>query len=683
MARQGGDRPDVEALSKSQARARAEELRREIDHHDYRYHVLDDPEISDAEYDALKNELIAIEDRFPDLVTPNSPTRRVGAPPREELGTVDHESPMLSLQAIYQEDEFRRFCENCAKGLGKDRVSLVAEPKYDGVSVELVYDQGELVQASTRGNGRTGEEVTANVRTIHEVLLRLEPKKGTSVPEHLVVRGEVYMDKREFERFNREQERAGERTFANPRNAAAGSLRQLDSRVTARRPLRIYFWEVGATSSRRPDSHWQCLELLGDLGLKTNPRTKRFQAVDQAVAWYRDMEQVRDELSYEIDGCVFKVNNLADRDRLGTRANNPRWAVAWKFPPQRQTTRIRDIRAQVGRTGALTPVADLDPVQIGGVEVTHVSLHNQDEIDRKDVRIGDHVLVERAGDVIPHVVQVVKDRRSGDEKAYHLPDRCPSCGGKVVRPEGDAITRCVNVACPAQRKQQLLHFTGTGGLDVDGFGEKLVDQLIDQGLVESPADLFSLKGEDLTGLERVGEKSAQNLVQGLRESRERVTLSELVYALGISNVGRALAGELAAHFGSLDALLEADKDDLLEVPDAGEQVSAAVHAWLKEKKNVELVKALQQHGLDPKARRTGSRLAGKTIVVTGELESMNRDEAKDAIRRQGGRAAGSVSGNTDYLVVGRDPGTRKTREAQQHGVETIDEDRFLELLGRK
>ncbi|MEJ2721586.1 MAG: NAD-dependent DNA ligase LigA, partial [bacterium] len=441
-------------LSKGDAKKRAAELRKQVNRHDYLYYVEDEPEISDAAYDKFKNELIAIEREFPDLVTPDSPTQRVGGEPNEELGTVHHDTRMLSLQAVYEEKEFRHFCDVCSEKTGKARLSLVAEPKYDGLSVELIYKNGTLATASTRGDGTTGEDVTDNIKTIHEVLLRLRRPKGVSVPKRLVARGEIYMAKKQFESFNRKQKKTHKKTFANPRNAAAGSLRQLDPKVTAGRPLRIFFWEIAPSSSSRPDSHWQCLELMRKLGLKTNPLVERCRSADAAVEWYERMANKRDELDYEIDGCVFKINNLADHDTLGVRATNPRCVIAWKFAPRRETTKIKSIDVSVGRTGALTPVARLDPVHIGGVEVTHATLHNQDEIERLDVAEGDTVLVERAGDVIPHVVKVVKHKARG-RKTYHLPSKCPECRGTVSRPPGEAVTRCTNPSCPARIKQSI------------------------------------------------------------------------------------------------------------------------------------------------------------------------------------------------------------------------------------
>lgn len=673
----------VAEMTKTEAGERAEELREQIRRHDYRYHVLDDPEISDAEYDRLKNELLAIEETYPDLVTDDSPTQRVGGEPQDELGTVAHETPMLSLRSIQEEEQFRRFWDDCLDRLDKDRMSVVAEPKYDGLSVELVYDEGTLVTAATRGDGETGEDVTANVRTIREVLLKLRPSGDVSVPRHLVVRGEVYMEKKEFEEFNREQEKAGKKTFANPRNAAAGSLRQLDPKVTASRPLRVFFWEVAPSSTGRPESQWQCLEMMKGLGLKTNPRTEKFESPDDAVRWYRDLAEERDDLPYEIDGCVFKVNNLADHETLGTRAANPRWAVAWKFKPRRETTRIKDIKAYVGRTGALTPVAILEPVHIGGVEVTHVSLHNQDEVNRKDIRVGDHVLVERAGDVIPHVVRVVKDKRSGKEAEYHLPKTCPACGGPVSRPEGEAIARCTNASCPAQIKEGIQHFGSKQALDIDGLGEKIVDQLVEKKIVEDLGDLFDLSVEDVEGLERMAARSARNLVEAIDEARKNVTLPRLIYGLGIRHVGRAVAGDLARAFRSLDDLAGADADDLVQLDGMGETMASAVADWFNNERNRKLVGKLKRHGIDPKAKGAGSRLEGVKIVITGQLESMSRDEAKEAVRMQGGQATGSVSGETDYLVVGEKPGASKTRAAEEHGTKTIDEGEFRELIGKK
>ncbi len=672
----------VRNMNKSEARKRARKLRDVISHHNYLYYVQADPEISDAEYDELKGELLAIEDKYPDLVTSDSPTQRVGAEVQDELGTIEHETTMLSLEAVNTEEKFRNFVKTCQNELGKRRVSLVGEPKYDGVSVELVYESGSLQSACTRGDGRTGEDITENIKTIHEIPLRLRRSDRTSVPKHLVVRGEVYMRKDEFKTFNRQQEDEGKTTFANPRNAAAGSLRQLDPKVTGARPLHIFFWQIAPSSSHRPDSQWLSLEAMADLGLKTNPDSRRFESPDDAVAWHREMTGRRDDLPYEIDGCVYKVNNLEDHDKLGSRASSPRWALAWKFASRRKQTRIDDIQAQVGRTGVLTPVAILEPLHIGGVEVTHASLHNQDEIDRKDIRIKDHVLVERAGDVIPHVVEVIKSKRNGREKKYHLPSKCPSCGGKVSRNEGEADFRCSNSSCPAQLVAGIRHFGSSEALDIDGLGEKLLEQMVQKNLVEDLSDLFDLTAENLKKLDRMGSRSSENLISAIQNSRQKATLARTIYALGIPHVGRATAEELAGHFGSLDDLIHADKEELQEAG-LGKTVSSAVEQWARNKKNRTLVERLKEQGLDPRARRQGDRLQGLTLVITGRLDSMSRDEAKEAIRLQGGKAAANVSGQTDYLVVGDDPGQAKTSDAHEHDVGTLDEEQFLKKLGKK
>jgi len=674
---------DVAAMTKAEAAKRAEALRAEIERHSYLYYVEDQPEVSDAEYDALLGELRAIEERFSALVTPDSPTQRVGGQPREGFATLRHPLPMRSLLSIFGEDEMRRFYDTCRKELGREAVPLVAEPKYDGVSIEIIYDEGRLTSAATRGDGVTGEDVTGNVRTISEVPLRLR-KEGIGIPAHLVVRGEVYMQKQEFAALNRRQEEAGDKTFANPRNAAAGSLRQLDPRITAARPLRIFFWELTAASSWRPATQWECLEAMKALGLKTCPESERLKTIEEAIRWHHELEARRDDLSYEIDGCVFKVDSLADHERLGERSANPRWAVAYKFTPRQKTTVIREIEASVGRTGAVTPVAVLEPVQIGGVTVTHVSLHNQDEVDRKDIRVGDTVLVERAGDVIPHVVQVVKEKRTGREKPYRVPPKCPVCGEPVVKPEGEAISRCTNVSCPAQLKETIKHWGSKQACDIDGLGDKIVDQLVDRGLVHDVADLYDLGAEQVAELERMAEKSASNLLGQIAASKQ-ATLARVILGLGVRHVGRAMAETLAGEFGSLDALAAADEARLLEVPDVGPEVAAAIREWFTSEKNRRLVAKLKAHGIDPRMKKkeaAAGRLAGKTLVITGELESMSRDEAEELVRREGGKAASGVSANTDYLVAGAKPGGTKMRAAEKHKTPILDEKAFLKLVGK-
>lgn len=672
--------PDVDAMTKKEARERAKELREEVSHHDYLYYVKDDPEISDAAYDRLKGELEKIEERFPDLVTPDSPTQRAGGEPQEEFGTVSHETPMLSLQAIPGREEFESFYERVCDRLGKKKVALVGEPKYDGISVELVYQNGEFQTGATRGDGQEGEDITANLKTIPQVILNVKHPEHRSRPRHLVVRGEVYMEKDAFRRCNEKQEKAGEKTFANPRNAAAGSLRQLDPSITAERPLQVYFWEIAASSSSRPATHWECLELLAELGLPTNQHVHRCADAEDAIDWQGHMADQRQELPFEIDGCVFKVDALKAHESLGTRAANPRWAVAWKFPPARDTTRIKDIQVQVGRTGALTPVAILEPVSLGGVEVSHVTLHNQDEIDRKDIAEGDTVMVERAGDVIPHVVKVTR-RKGGSRRTYQLPKQCPVCHGDVVRPEGDAVARCANPSCPARIEQSLLHFASQNALDIDGLGEKVVHQLLEEDLVEDLGDLFSLDKEDLQRLDRMGEKRAKNVIASIQKARQKVTLPRLIYGLGIPHVGRAFAGDLAAAFGSLDALRKASEKELLEHEGMGRRRAQAIAGWFDNKQNRDLLRKLKRKGIDPKFSRKKGAVAGKVVVFTGGLDAMSRDEAKEAVLEQGGKATGSVSGNTDLLVAGSDPGDTKMQKAQEENVKVIGEDEFLELIG--
>jgi DNA ligase (NAD+) len=668
--------------SRALARRRAAHLRKEIAKHDYQYYVLDSPIVSDAEYDELKRQLIAVEERFPELVTPDSPTQRVGGMPQKGVAAIPHETPMLSIQSIWTEADFRHFYETRSKDLGRKACLLVGEPKYDGTSLELVYEGGELVSAATRGDGRSGENVTANAKTIREIPLKLpaEPKpEKVHLPNHLVLRGEVYMDKNEFEQFNRKQEDLGAKTFANPRNAAAGSLRQLDPRITAKRPLHIFFWEVTPATRGRPASHWECLHLMKGLGLKANPYVHRFESADVAVQWFRQMAKRREQLPYEIDGCVFKVDNLADQERLGTRAANPRWAVAWKFPPLQKTTRIKAIEAYVGRTGALTPVATLEPVHIGGVQVTHVTLHNQDEIDRKDVRIGDKILVERAGDVIPHVVQVIKATRKGREKRYHLPSDCPVCGSPIERIRGEVIARCPNTSCPARLREALIHFASTEAMDIRGLGERLAEQLVENHLVKNLADIYELTLTDLKRQLRMGDKSAANIISSIEHSRESATLDRLIYGLGISHVGRALATDLAAKFPSIEDLASAN-ERALRAAGCGTIVSSALVEWFSNRRNQALIKRLMQAGINPKLQRRGSRLEGKMLVFTGELAHMTREKAKEAAVQQGGRVSESVSRKTDFLVLGSSPGGTKTEKARRYGTTTLSEAEFLQLV---
>src|SRR5213080_180687 len=667
------------ARASRDVRQEVERLRREIEHHNYRYYVLDDPLVSDAEYDTLFRRLEQLEAEHPELASPDSPTQRVGAMPLEKFETVRHRHPMLSLNNIATREEMAEFDARIRKFLNLERVEYVGEPKIDGVAVELVYEDGVLTTGSTRGDGVVGENVTPNIRTIRSVPLRLQ-RGPTPVPELLEVRGEVFLPIEAFRRVNREREEAGQPVFANPRNAAAGSLKQLDPRVTASRPLALVCHGVGEVRGVKLSRHWEALEAFQGWGLRPVPRTQVLDSLDAAGAFYAELERERDSLPYEIDGIVVKVNDVGLQRRLGEISRAPRWAVAWKFKPRQATTRIVNILPSVGRTGVLTPVAELEPVQVGGVTVRNASLHNMDEVERKDVRIGDTVLLERAGDVIPYVVKVVTERRKGREERFRMPAACPVCGAKVVRAEGEVAYRCIGLACPAKLKQQLRFFGARGALDVEGLGEKLVDQLVDRGLVRDVADLYRLDADTLVALERMGKKSAANLRAQLERSKQ-TTLPRLLVALGIRQVGEATAKALAEHFGTLERLMDATEEELQEVRDVGPEVAASIRGFFAEKQNRKVIQKLLAAGVRPAAvTRPKGPLAGKKFVLTGTLDAMTRPEAQRRIEALGGRVQSSVSKETDYVVVGADPGS-KLAKAKALGVRTLEEKALLKLLG--
>ncbi|RKY60368.1 MAG: DNA ligase (NAD(+)) LigA [Candidatus Latescibacterota bacterium] len=665
-------------MTKEEARRRIEELRELIRYHNYRYYVLDSPEISDAEYDRLFRELQELEEKFPEFVTPDSPTQRVGAQPAEEFGTVPHTIPMLSLDNAMDEEEVREFDERVKRFLGTDEdIEYVAEPKLDGLGVELVYERGRLVVGSTRGDGFVGEDVTQNLRTIRAVPLVLlgDP------PERLEVRGEVIMHIEDFRELNRRRAEEGEPPFANPRNAAAGSVRQLDPRITASRPLDIFFYGVGQVVGREFSTHWEVLQALRSWGLRTNPLNRLCRNVDEAVDYYRELLKIREELPYEADGVVIKVNRLDLQRRLGEKARSPRWAIAYKFPPRQATTVIKDIVVQVGRTGVLTPVAIMEPVHVGGVEVKRATLHNQDEIDKKDVRIGDTVIVQRAGDVIPEVVAVVKERRTGKERPFRMPERCPVCGAKVVRLPDEAAHRCTNSACPAQVKERIRYFASKNAMDIEGLGVKLVAQLVDRGLVKDVGDLYFLTKEQLASLDRMAEKSAENLLEALERSKEREP-ARVLCALGIRHVGEHVARVLMDHFGSIDRLAEASADELESVPGIGPEVAGSVVDFFSHEENMRVLEKLKRAGLKFEVEKEAAGpLSGKKFVFTGTLSSMTRSEAEELIRKLGGEASSSVSRRTDYVVVGENPGSKLER-ARQLGVKTITEEEFLRMVGK-
>jgi DNA ligase (NAD+) len=663
------------------AAERARELARELAYHNYRYYVLDQPVISDAEYDRLLRELQQLEERYPELAGPDSPTRRVGAPPRKEFGEVRYSVPMLSLDNAFDEEELAAFDRRVRERLGVGTVTYLAEPKLDGASVSLRYEEGMLVSAGTRGDGTTGEAITENVRTIRTVPLRLQ---GEGWPAVVEVRGEVVIRSADFERLNAERLDRGESVFANPRNAAAGSLRQLDSKVTAGRPLTFFPWGLGECSGAVAESQWELLERLRGWGFLVSAELRRVEGAEGCLAYYRELGGRRAALPYEIDGVVYKVDDFAARERLGFTSRAPRWAVAHKFPAHEETTRVLGIEASVGRTGVITPVANLEPVQVGGVTVSRATLHNQDEVERKDVREGDTVIVRRAGDVIPEVVGVVKEKRPKGTTPWLMPDACPVCGAEVLRLENEAAHRCMGgLFCAAQRTGAILHFASRHALDIDGLGEKLVAQLVERELVQTVADLFSLAREQLIGLDRMGEKSADNLLAALDRSRD-TTLPRFLYALGISQVGEVTAAQLAAHYGELAPLMAADEESLQAVPDVGPVVAQSICHFFRQPHNREVIERLIDAGVHwPRVEvtRAETPLKGNTYVITGTLESMSRDEARQALQALGAKVSGSVSKKTSAVVVGTDPGS-KYDKARDLGVEILDEAAFLRLVGK-
>jgi DNA ligase (NAD+) len=668
-------------MDRAQAKVRIDQLRDEIERHDYQYYVLDEPTVPDAEYDRLMRQLQELERQFPDLVTPASPTQRVGGEPLEGFAEVRHETPMLSLANAFSEDEIVQFHERVARGLEVEHVDYVAEPKLDGVAISLRYESGVLRQAATRGDGTTGEEVTSNVRTIAAIPLRLHQKKGAAAwPERLEVRGEIYMPLAGFEAYNERARQEGRKEFVNPRNAASGSLRQLDPRLTAQRPLAFYAYSL-VSEDALSDSHFESLQLLRAWGLPVNQETRRVQDAGGCLAYYREMAGKRAALPYDIDGVVFKVDRREQQETLGFVSRAPRWAIAQKFPAQEELTRLLGIDVQVGRTGTLTPVARLEPVFVGGVTVTNATLHNLDEIRRKDARVGDWVVVRRAGDVIPEVARVVSERRQGEPPEFAMPDTCPVCGSAVERVEGEAAFRCTGgLFCGAQRIRSILHFASRKALDIEGLGEKLVVQLVEQDLVHSVADLYELTRERLVGLERMGEKSADNLLQQLERSK-RPALDRLLYALGIREVGEVTATALARHFGSLEKLLAASEDELVDVPDVGPVVAGHVHAFFQEQHNLDVLQQLQAAGLQwqPLQATAGEQpLDGQTWVLTGAL-GMPRARAKSLLESLGARVAGSVSAKTTVVLAGEEAGS-KLRKAEKLGVEIVDEEAFRALL---
>lgn len=667
--------------NRQEVKARIDQLKRSINYHNYRYHVMDNPEISDAAYDRLMNELEGLEKINPDLITPDSPTQRVGKAPLKEFKTVRHTLPMLSLSNSFEQEEIREFDQRIKRFLKlTDDVEYVTEAKLDGVAVELVYEKGKFAVGSTRGDGTTGEDVTLNLKTIRSIPLQLLDNQTAPIPDRLEVRGEVFLGKHEFKSLNRKREDSGEPLFANPRNAAAGSLRQLDSRITAERPLDIFCHGIGETSGIIFETHWDVLRAFSQLGLKVNPVAYRCRNIEEVIHCCQDIETKRKELDYEIDGAVIKVNDRILQKRLGTISRSPRWAMAYKFEAHQEVTRIKDIVVQVGRTGALTPVAIMEPVKVGGVAVSRATLHNQDEIDKKDIRIGDSVIVQRAGDVIPEVVKVIESMRTGREKRFVIPNRCPVCGSNVIRTESEAVSRCLSLSCPAKLKESIKHFASKRAFHIEGLGDKLINQLVDEGLIKNVSDLFFLTVRDLTGLNRMAEKSAQNVIHAIEESKD-AGLERLVYALGIRHVGEHTASVLVRHFGSMGGLMEADEDSLLGIKEIGPEVANSVVRFFKQDENIYVINRLKEIGVSfaPVKGEIQHSLEDMVFVFTGGLRKYTREEAKEMAERKGGKVGSSISRKTNFLVVGESPGS-KLKQARELGVTIISEREFEKLL---
>ena len=665
------------------AAARAAQLRETLDRYNYRYHALDDPEVPDAEYDRLMLELRALETQHPELLTSDSPTQRVGAAPVAAFGAVKHRLAMLSLDNAFSDEEVRDFDRRIRERLGRDAsIRYSAEPKLDGLAVNARYENGVYVQGATRGDGETGEDITQNLKTVKALPMKL---RAARPPPVLEVRGEVFMPLAGFERFNREAIARGEKSFVNPRNAAAGSLRQLDPRMTAARPLDLFIYGLGIVEGGElPAHHSAILQALRHWGFKICPQSRVVEGADGCLDYYREMGALRSKLPYQIDGVVYKVDDLDLQRQLGFISRAPRWAIAHKFPAEEALTTVRGIEFQVGRTGALTPVARLEPVFVGGVTVSNATLHNMDELTRKDVRVGDTVIVRRAGDVIPEVVKVLPERRVAGARLVTLPSHCPVCGSPVVREADQAVARCTGrLICPAQRKEEIKHFASRRALDIQGLGDKLMEQLVDGDWVRTPADLFDLKTEQLAALERMGEKSAQKLQSAILASK-RTTLPRFLYALGMRDVGEATALALAQHFGDIAALRHAGEDEIQRVPDVGPVVAKNVAAYFRDPGNAAVVDRLLANGITwpaPAPVSSDARLAGKTFVLTGTLQALTREAAEEAIVQLGGKVAGSVSKKTHYVVAGSDAGS-KLKKAQQLGITVLDEAAFMELLNK-
>jgi DNA ligase (NAD+) len=677
-------------MASEEVRKRAEELRRQIEYHDHRYYVLDDPVISDQEYDALFRELQELEAEHPELDVPYSPTKRVGGKPSEAFAHRTHTIPMSSLDNAFDLDEWESYVQRIRRMLPEEEIRFWVDPKLDGLAVEVIYENGRYSAAATRGDGYTGEEVTANMRTVRNLPLQLMRQEGGKIPEYLEVRGEVVMYLDDFEELNRRQQERNRKVFANPRNAAAGSIRQLDPNVTAERPLRFQAYGVGQVRWSGQGGEWtaqdRIMEGLRSLGLSIPPKAALCEDDREVAEYYKKLSTERFELPFEMDGVVAKVNDLRQRERLGSTSRAPRWALAIKFESMQAETVVEEIKVQVGRTGALTPVARLRPVNVGGVTVSRATLHNEDEIRSKDVRVGDTVVVQRAGDVIPEIVRPVQEKRTGSERSFEFPSACPVCGGEVRRLPGEAAHRCMNMSCPAKLMQELKHFVSKTGLDIEGLGVKWIERFVELGWLKTPADLFRLRKEDLVTLERMGSKLADNILHAIEEARRNATLERFISALGMRMVGWETARLLARHYRSLDELARAPQEELQRIEDIGPEIASSIRSFFHDPANLKLLEDFKRVGLWPESasRREGAEerggLEGRKFLFTGSLQTMTRSRAKEMVEGAGGEVVGSVSGKLDYVVVGEEPGS-KLDKARDLGLQTIGEDEFLKLVG--
>lgn len=668
-------------MDRKEANKRIQELREQINEHNHRYYVLDRPTISDQEYDRMLQKLIRLEEQFPDLVTPDSPTQRVGGEPLSHFEKVQHTIPMLSLGNAFTFEDLQEFDQRIGRLTGREGINYVCELKIDGLAVSIRYEDGVMVRGATRGDGTTGENITQNLKTIRSLPLRLQE------PVTLEVRGEAFMPKKEFQRINQQKEQLGESLFANPRNAAAGSLRQLDPKLAAERALDIFLYGIGEIHGQSfPDTHTESLDLLERLGLKVNPERVTVKGIDDVMDFVNYWRENRMELGYEIDGVVIKVDDLALRDELGSTAKSPRWAIAYKFPAEESVTVLRDIEINVGRTGAVTPTAVLDPVTLAGTTVKRASLHNEDIIREKEVMLGDHVVVKKAGDIIPEVVEVIKEHRTGNEKPYAMPTECPECGSRLVRLEEEVALRCINPQCPAQTREGIIHFVSRGAMNIEGLGEKVVTQLFNAGLVRGPADLYDLQEDDLLPLERMGKKSVENLLSAIEESKQN-SVEKLIFGLGIRFVGSKGAKILARHFDDIHQVMEADREELEAIDEIGPKMAESIVTYFDKPEVKETIRRLEQSGVNmtytgparDQSERVDSPFYGKTVVLTGTLESLSRKEAGARIEELGGKVTGSVSKNTDFLIAGEKAGS-KLKKAQDLGVPVVDEQTLLQML---